>query len=208
MRILVTLTFILATLMSYVFLFNKADQPGDHVIDSAITLELKSEKAQVDEWGLRPGEPRRCYVFGPVARTELVGMFRRMKHEKLSSKVVLKDRFKPDRYIVYLGPLPNKTAQRAFVKQFRQQGYKHIEYLNDGVMSPGVEIESFRTRDEARAYMETQAPKVGGLKVTNVLGEPMDYSDLCLDKLTQAEESRLLRMAKRMPTKKLVRCPD
>ena len=98
----------------------------------------------------------------------------------------------PDRWIVYLGPYSNDIAVRAFVRQFRQQGYKNVRPILSGALSYGVEIETFETQELAQAWINgKKAPDVKGLRVTNRLGEPSDKVDLVFRDLTEEQRQSL-----------------
>ena len=148
-----------------------------------------------------------CFVWGPFKAKSLRTLEPVLQNAKLLQKMEISDRFLPERYIVYLGPYVNKVAAIAFVKQFRQQGFKHVRAIVQGDLAYGVEIEAFKTREEAQEYLDSgKAPEVQGLRVTNRLGEPSNEVDLIFRALTSDERSRLFSVWKENPGTKLKSC--
>ena len=87
-----------------------------------------------------------CFVWGPFDGRQLTSVQSTLKNRGLLHKAEISDRFLPDRWIVYLGPYSNDIAVRAFVKQFRQQGYKNVRPILSGALSYGVEMKHLRLR--------------------------------------------------------------
>ncbi len=133
-----------------------------------------------------------CMIWGGFPVGDLVRVRLHLKRQHLEDKVLIQDRFGPERFIAYLGPYDNPTAARAFVKQFRQQGYGTVRPILSGELSYGVEIASFGTRKEAEAFLTgKRAPDMKGIKITNRLGEPTGMVDLVFQNLTKDETLRL-----------------
>lgn len=148
-----------------------------------------------------------CFVWGPFMTRSLRDVEPVLRRARLVQKMEIADRFLPERYIVYLGPYVNKVAALAFVKQFRQQGFKNVRAIVRGDLAYGVEIEAFKTRDEAQNYLGSgKAPDVKGLRVTNRLGEPSNEVDLIFRSLTSEERTRLFSVWKKSPGTELKSC--
>lgn len=148
-----------------------------------------------------------CFVWGPFDGRQLVSVQSALRQRGLLQSAEIADRFLPDRWIVYLGPYDNDVAVRAFVKQFRQQGYKRVRPILQGALSYGVEIETFDSREQAQEWMESsKAPDVKGLRVTNRLGEPSDKVDLVFRSLTPEMRDALFRLGKRWKGTEILNC--
>ncbi len=133
-----------------------------------------------------------CLVWGGFPVGDLVRVRLHLKRQRLEDKVIIQDRFGPERFIAYLGPYDNQTAVRAFVKQFRQQGFRTVRPILSGELSYGVEIASFKTREAAEAFLSgKKAPDMKGIKITNRLGEPTGMVDLVFSQLNDSEKTRL-----------------
>ena len=101
----------------------------------------------------------------------------------------------------------NDIAVRAFVKQFRQQGYKNVRPILSGALSYGVEIETFESKEQAQAWInDKKAPDVKGLRVTNRLGEPSDKVDLVFRNLTEDQRQALFAIWKRWQGTEIQNC--
>ena len=148
-----------------------------------------------------------CFVWGPFETRDLRGLEATLQMARLMQKMEIADRFLPDRYIVYLGPYINEVAVRAFVKQFRQQGFKSVRPIIRGDLAFGVEIKAFESRQAAQEYLVSgKAPDVKGLRVTNRLGEPSTQVDLVFRALTDDERERLFSVWKTLPKTQLKSC--
>ena len=148
-----------------------------------------------------------CFVWGPFETRDLRKLEGTLEKQRLTQKMQISDRFLPDRYIVYLGPYVNEVAVRAFVKQFRQQGFKSVRPIIRGDLAFGVEIMAFESRKAAQEYLVSgKAPDVKGLRVTNRLGEPSSQVDLVFRGLTDSERERLFSIWKKHPETKLKSC--
>lgn len=148
-----------------------------------------------------------CFVWGPFDENELVGMQSVLNASGLMPYAQIVDRYLPDRWIVYLGRFNNDTAVRAFMKQFRQQGFLGARPILRGDLAFGVEIAAFETKKQAQAYLDSaQAPAVSGLSVTNRLGEPSDKVDIVFQGLDDKTRERLFREWKRRPSKEMKNC--
>ena len=148
-----------------------------------------------------------CFVWGPFEGRQMIAVQSTLKQRGLLQKAEISDRFLPDRWIVYLGPYSNDIAVRAFVKQFRQQGYKNVRPILSGALSYGVEIETFESREQAQAWIkDKKAPDVKGLRVTNRLGEPSDKVDLVFRNLTEDQRQALFAIWKRWQGTEIQNC--
>lgn len=142
-----------------------------------------------------------CFVWGPIKEKSLATVQEQLKKIYLADIAVIQDRFLPEKYIAYIGPFTSQTAALAFTKQFRQQGYRKVRPILRGALSFGVEIESFNTLKEARAFMTgPKAPTVDGVKITNRLGEPSGEVDLVFPDVTDAQRLALFRLWQRSPS--------
>lgn len=179
--------------------------------DIVCTVDMKIEKHRV-EVAAKPAlteEPvlDECMVWGGFPLGDLVRVRLHLKKQNLEDKVVIQDRFGPDRFIVYLGPYDNQTAVRAFVKQFRQQGYKTVRPILSGELSYGVEIASFKTRMDAEAFLTgKRAPNMTGIKITNRLGEPTGMVDLVFNHINATEKTKLEALRSLYPRTVLATC--
>lgn len=149
----------------------------------------------------------KCFVWGPFDERDLAGLQPFLRKSSLEDQVVVSDRYTDERFIVYLGPLSNATAARAFVKQFRQQGFRKARPILDGELSYGVELVSFGSRDEADVFMASgRAPDVKGLKVTNVLGKPTSKVDLVFKEVANDQRLALFAEWQKRPGTDLKNC--
>ena len=168
--------------------FGSADVAGT----AQMTIEKpKAVTAALSTEAPKPAEDT-CMMWGGFPVGDLVRVRLHLKRQHLEDKVLIQDRFGPERFIAYLGPYDNPTAARAFVKQFRQQGYGTVRPILSGELSYGVEIASFGTREAAEAFLTgKRAPNMKGIKITNRLGEPTGMVDLVFQNLTKDETLRL-----------------
>ncbi len=151
----------------------------------------RTEKTSSDEAKTTAAEES-CLVWGGFPVGDLVRVRLHLKRQRLEDKVIIQDRFGPERFIAYLGPYDNQTAVRAFVKQFRQQGFRTVRPILSGELSYGVEIASFKTREAAETFLSgKKAPDMKGIKITNRLGEPTGMVDLVFSRLDDGEKTRL-----------------
>lgn len=181
--------------------------PRVNMIDEEkLRADLSGVPAAVDE-GV-PVDPG-CVIWGPFSTQALRRIELVLERARLLEKMQIADRFLPERYIVYLGPYVNEVAVRAFVKQFRQQGFKSVRPIVRGDLAYGVEIRAFKTREEAEAYLASgKAPEVQGLRVTNRLGEPSNDVDLVFRRLTSEERERLIAAWRARPSTTLRSCSE
>lgn len=139
-----------------------------------------------------------CFTWGPFTGKQIVAVQNALKRNGLIQSAEISDRFLPDRWIVYLGPYDNDIAVHAFVKQFKQQGYRNVRPILRGALSYGVELETFESQEQALRWIAgAEAPNVQGLRVTNRLGEPSDQMDLVFRNLTPEKRKMLFEMWKR-----------
>ncbi len=160
------------------------------------SAQLKFEKHQTEKTSAEEEKQQNdedaCFIWGGFPVGDLVRVRLHLRRQRLEGKVIVQDRFGPERYIAYLGPYDNQTAVRAFVKQFRQQGIRTVRPILSGELSYGVEIASFKTREEAEAFLSgKKAPDMKGIKITNRLGEPTGMVDLVFSRLDNSEKTRL-----------------
>lgn len=196
--------------------YDLANRPdADIAAESSLVVhvpEIVREAALVrrsDEQAKISGTPvdMDCFVWGPFDEKRIRVLRRNPSARALLQSAEIADRFLPDRWIVYLGPYDNDTAVRAFVKQFRHQGYPNVRPILRGGLSYGVEIETFGTQAEAQAWIGSgRAPDVQGLKVTNRFGEPSDEVDLVFRNLTPERRGALFAAWKRTKGTALHNC--
>ncbi len=198
------------------FLYDQSRKPASDLTSEA-TLEVKIPKIvqaaidarKHDESAALSGTPvdLDCFVWGPFDERKIVAVQGTLRRSGLLQKAEISDRFLPDRWIVYLGPYENDIAVRAFVKQFRSQGFKHVRPILRGALSYGVEIETFATEQEARDWMlSKKAPEVKGLRTTNRLGEPSNEVDLVFRSLTDKQREALFAIWKRWKGTQIQNC--
>jgi len=155
----------------------------------------------------RQRETGACLLWGPFTGMTMQGLEQALRENHLNDKAQVTDRFLPQRYLVYLGPLENMTAVRAFSKQFKQQGFSKALPITRGNLSPGIQIGEFATEAEALAYIRSgKVPRVQGIRVVNRLGEPSEEVDLMFKDLTPEQAQRLQRLVPRFARTKLVSC--
>lgn len=183
--------------------FGRADVTG--------SAQLKLEKHRTEKTLAAEEKPLdaedACLVWGGFPVGDLVRVRLHLRRQRLEDKVIVQDRFGPERYIAYLGPYDNQTAVRAFVKQFRQQGFRTVRPILSGELSYGVEIASFKTREAAEAFLSgKKAPDMKGIKITNRLGEPTGMVDLVFSRLDADEKTRLEALRALYPRTALSAC--
>lgn len=186
---------------------------GDDNLQGVATLAMqKKYGSAVMSSADRKAEDERqsvCFRWGGFSVSDLTRVRLHLKRQQLMDEFLIQDRFGPERYIAYLGPYDNKTAVRAFVKQFRQQGITAVRPILSGELSYGVEIASFKTRDAAETFLTSnKAPKVKGIKITNRLGEPTGVVDLIFPHIDARENERLERLRALYPRTTLTRCEN
>lgn len=189
------------------YLYDHSKQPTvDLVSDTRLDVHVPEflrasiQAKKSDEQAKVSGTPVDidCFAWGPFESKQLVAVQNALKRNGLIQSAEISDRFLPDRWIVYLGPYDNDIAVRAFVKQFRQQGYRNVRPILRGALSYGVEVETFESQEQALSWMaSTEAPDVRGLRVTNRLGEPSDQVDLVFRNLTPEKRKILFEIWKR-----------
>lgn len=175
------------------------------------TAQMKIEKPKTEKavasTAAAAEETASCRIWGGFPVGDLVRVRLHLKRQHLEDKVMIQDRLGPERFIAYLGPYDNPTAARAFVKQFRQQGYGTVRPILSGELSYGVEIATFKSRDEAEAFLTgKRAPDMKGIKITNRLGEPNGMVDLVFRELTEDEIVRLKALRAHYPRTVLKPC--
>ena len=198
------------------FLYDQSRQPTvDLVAETKLKVDVPElvlatiEARKSDENARISGTPidADCFVWGPFEGRQMIAVQSTLKQRGLLQKAEISDRFLPDRWIVYLGPYSNDIAVRAFVKQFRQQGYKNVRPILSGALSYGVEIETFESKEQAQAWInDKKAPDVKGLRVTNRLGEPSDKVDLVFRNLTEDQRQALFAIWKRWQGTEIQNC--
>lgn len=192
--------------------YDNMTPPVDVVARQDITIQIQAKKkTQASEMTKVAGDAGavdiNCFVWGPFDENELVGMQSVLNSTGLMSYAQIVDRYLPDRWIVYLGRFNNDTAVRAFMKQFRQQGFSSVRPILRGDLAFGVEIAAFDTKKQAQEYLDSpKAPAVSGLSVTNRLGEPSDKVDIVFQGLDDETRERLFREWKRRPSIELKNC--
>lgn len=171
----------------------------------SMPVEKNEATSVINEVGEK--ESSYCYIWGPFSESTVASISNSLKSSKLLDKTMITDRFFPDRFVVYLGPYDNPTAAKAFVKQFRQQGYRHVKAILKGSLSYGIEIASFETEKEANSYLVAgKAPMVKGIKVVKRLGEPSDDIDITLKGLTKEETEEFQKLQKKYPSGRVRDC--
>ena len=150
---------------------------------------------------------KKCFVLGPVPQGVTKRIAESLRRSGLEKDMVICDRFLPERFVVFLGPLENKTALRAFAKQLRQQGYKNIRPTERGALAPGLEIAEFETEYQAVAYIESgKAPGISGIRVIKRLGEPSGQVDIVFQELDSFEAKKVLALTGRFSGMKIKEC--
>lgn len=185
---------------------------ADIVARNDLTVQMQSKKkSSASEITKSVGDVGavdvNCFVWGPFDESELVGIQPVLNGADLMTYAQIVDRYLPDRWIVYLGRFNNDKAVRAFMKQFRQQGFSQVRPILRGDLAFGVEIATFDTKEQAQSYLDSsKAPDVEGLRVTNRLGEPSDEVDIVFQGLDDSARERLFREWKRRSGKELKNC--
>ncbi len=148
-----------------------------------------------------------CYIWGPFRERESPRIAEKLRKAGLISKAVMKDRFLPEKFIVYLGPFNNQEAALAFQKQFRNQGYRNARAILQGGLSFGVEIAAFNTQEDAQKFLTgPRTPKVKGVRITNRLGEPSGEVDFAFQDISEDERLKLLDLWRDSPRSELKNC--
>jgi hypothetical protein len=148
-----------------------------------------------------------CYIWGPFRERESPRIVEKLRKAGLISKAVMKDRFLPEKFIVYLGPFNNQEAALAFQKQFRNQGYRNARAILQGGLSFGVEIAAFNTQEDAQKFLTgPRTPKVKGVRITNRLGEPSGEVDFAFQDISEDERLKLLDLWRDSPRSELKNC--
>jgi hypothetical protein len=148
-----------------------------------------------------------CYIWGPFRERESPRIAEKLRKAGLISKAVMKDRFLPEKFIVYLGPFNNQEAALAFQKQFRKQGYRNARAILQGGLSFGVEIAAFNTQEDAQKFLTgPRTPKVKGVRITNRLGEPSGEVDFAFQDISEDERLKLLDLWRDSPRSELKNC--
>jgi hypothetical protein len=148
-----------------------------------------------------------CYIWGPFRERESPRIAEKLRKAGLISKAVMKDRFLPEKFIVYLGPFNNQEAALAFQKQFRNQGYRNARAILQGGLSFGVEIAAFNTQEDAQKFLTgSRTPKVKGVRITNRLGEPSGEVDFAFQDISEDERLKLLDLWRDSPRSELKNC--
>ncbi len=148
-----------------------------------------------------------CYIWGPFRERESPRIAEKLRKAGLISKAVMKDRFLPEKFIVYLGPFDNQEAALAFQKQFRNQGYRNARAILQGGLSFGVEIAAFNTQEDAQKFLTgPRTPKVKGVRITNRLGEPSGEVDFAFQDISEDERLKLLDLWRDSPRSELKNC--
>ena len=171
----------------------EAEQPEDKTEGQALEIDASLKK---------------CFVLGPVSQSLTKRIADRLRRSGLEKEMVICDRFLPERFIVFLGPLENKTALRAFAKQLKQQGYKNVRPIERGALAPGLEIAEFETEYQAAAYIESgKAPGVSGIRVIKRLGEPSGQVNVVFQALDESEAKKVFSLAGKFAGLKVQECP-
>lgn len=140
-----------------------------------------------------------CMIWGGFPVGDLVRVRLHLKRQHLEDKVLIQDRFGPERFIAYLGPYDNPTAARAFVKQFRQQGYGTVRPILSGELSYGVEIASFGTRKEAEAFLTGRTARHEGNQNYQPAGGTHRYGGSRLSKSDERRDPSAAVAARALP---------
>lgn len=148
-----------------------------------------------------------CFVWGPFDGPRLRAVQPLLDRTGLMKRAEIVDRYLPDKWIVYLGRYNNDIAVRAFIKQFRQQGFKTVRPILRGSLAYGVEVAAFDSRRAAEEYINSpKAPNMQGLRVTNRLGEPSDEVDIVFNGVTDSERRVLFKAWKEHSGTQLQSC--
>ena len=211
------LSLILVALCGYLFYMNKdATQtiatlkvPLEVTVSTGEVKEQTLEEAQSESEVVEPLQGvKKCYVWGTHPEGATAKIASLLRQQGLHRDVVISDDFLPERYIVFLGPLKNKTSLRAFAKQLRQQGYKKVRPIERGALAPGLEIAEFENEQQAAAYIEAgKAPEISGVRVIKRLGEPSGRVNLLFQALDDTQAKALFSLAKRYKSAKVRECP-
>lgn len=211
----VFLSIVLAGLVGYGIYCNTQELRDVDVVTRMVPLRvtittLKKESAEAETEGQAleiEAPPKKCFVLGPVSQSLSKRIAESLRRSGLEKDMVICDRFLPERFIVFLGPLENKTALRAFAKQFKQQGYKNVRPIERGALAPGLEIAEFETEYQAAAYIESgKAPGISGIRVIKRLGEPSGQVNVVFQALDESEAKRIFSLARRFAGLKVQEC--
>lgn len=118
----------------------------------------------------------------------------------------IQDRYLPGEYLVYFGPLQTRTAVKAFMKQFRQQGYVTATPILSGPLAEGIEIASFKTHEEALTLKNKIGSELSGVQVIEKNDLPSDRVDVVLDGLSQDQYMIFLSLSKKFPNNSISLC--
>lgn len=205
-KIFVSLSLFLIVLGVGVIYYPQLVSEGD--IKAETKIYWQAQTPQVQAPSIQESEPvPSCFVWGPFAENNLVRVRHFLTKTGLIEKIVIQDRFLPDQFIVYLGPFPEKTSVRAFVKQFKQQGFNQVRPILRGPLSYGVEIASFETRVQAEQFLAGEkSPNMAGIRITNRFGEPSDEVDIVIKDLSPVQEQELVRASGQFSATRLNPC--
>lgn len=148
-----------------------------------------------------------CYIWGPFREKTLQQAHHQLKTKGLDAKTVINENLVGERYVVLLGPLRSETGARAFVKQFRQQGFKEAQFINRGPMTPSAAIAFFETEKAAQKFLESdKAPRIKGFRILKEEGIRVETFGITVHSLTPEEEKKLRAIQAGYPKTTLKAC--
>lgn len=210
-KTIIFLFFVLLALFSY--LAYEHLQSEQSIVTITVPLEVRLQSPTIEKEVKTEGKTikvesfKECYVLGPISSEVVKQIAPLLRQKGLQRQVVISDHFLPERFIIFLGPLENKTSLRAFLKQLKQQGFKRVRPIERGVMAPGIEIAEFDTESKALTYIESgKAPQISGIRVIKRLGGPSGKVNLIFQSLDENQADELFKLATRHGLKDVQSC--
>ena len=134
-------------------------QPNQEPIANAVSYCLKLEEIEFSDLAVVNQTLER---WKPTVQTQIV------------------ERYKAPRFLVYFGPLKTNTALKAFMKQFKQQGYEKAVPVFTGPLSGGILIDTFETEQEALKMHADMPNPMHGIRILKEDDIPSDQADVLI----------------------------
>ena len=126
-----------------------------------------------------------CLKLEAIDLSDLPEVNQQLQRWRPSVQTQIVERYKDPRFLVYFGPLQTQTALKAFMKQFKQQGYAKAVPVFTGALSGGIVIDSFETEEEALKMHADMPNPMHGIRIVQQDDIPSDQVDVLVSGINE-----------------------
>ena len=147
-----------------------------------------------------------CVKLEEIELKDLAEVYHMLQGWRPKVETGIIERYKAPRFLVYLEPLHTETARKAFIKQFRQQGYTKATPVRSGALAGGIVIDAFESEQDALKMLDSMPNPMQKVRVIKEDDIPSDQVDIVVRGGNQDQRMILSRLSENESKFKLKVC--